>query len=260
MPVDGVPCPTCDRSFDTDRGMKIHHSRKHDESIGRRKSGDHPCPKEDCQRRFDTRQGMKTHHAQTHDESISGVWVECENCGSEKRTKPSYAEKREMFFCDDDCAGEWRKESGVTREKNNPRWKEKTEVSCDNCGDSKYLNPWEVEEDKENRFCDYNCLSEYRSENFVGENHPCWQGGTNDHQDYGENWQDRRQETLEDDCYTCQSCGDDSEQVSILHVHHVIPYEAFEEDALAHRDENLVTLCASCHRKWEGIPLRPILI
>lgn len=39
----------------------------------------HDCPS--CDEDFDTEHGMKTHHSQTHGESIARVERECENCG-----------------------------------------------------------------------------------------------------------------------------------------------------------------------------------
>jgi 5-methylcytosine-specific restriction endonuclease McrA len=47
-------------------------------------------------------------------------------------------------------------------------------------------------------------------------------------------------------------------------VHHIRPLRVFKEEydepewyELANDLDNLVSLCASCHHKWEGIPLRP---
>ncbi|MFC6825664.1 homing endonuclease associated repeat-containing protein [Halopelagius fulvigenes] len=86
---------------------------------------------------------------------------------------------------------------------------------------------------------------------------------------YGPNWQTRRERVLARDDHTCQACGLDSEKSRDrygkgLNVHHITPRNKFVEDGelnheQANRMENLVTLCISCHRTWEGIPLRPTL-
>jgi hypothetical protein len=55
-------------------------------------------------------------------------------------------------------------------------------------------------------------------------------------------WRERRREILERDGFECQECGDDSEG---LHVHHITPVS----DGGSDDDENLRTLCPSCHRK-----------
>jgi 5-methylcytosine-specific restriction endonuclease McrA len=45
-----------------------------------------------------------------------------------------------------------------------------------------------------------------------------------------------------------------------LDVHHIKPAQAFDDPTARNAMENLVTLCRSCHKKWEGIPLRPEVI
>lgn len=59
---------------------------------------------------------------------------------------------------------------------------------------------------------------------------------------YPSDWQERRQDTLERDNHTCQSCGAASTD---LHVHHKTPISEGGSHAL----ENLTTLCAECHSK-----------
>lgn len=84
---------------------------------------------------------------------------------------------------------------------------------------------------------------------------------------YGPNWRQRRKERLDKDGWECVVCNVDNHQHKdmynkSLHVHHIQPLRSFVENGrvnyeAANRITNLITLCAKCHRKWEGVPLRP---
>lgn len=95
----------------------------------------------------------------------------------------------------------------------------------------------------------------------AGEKHPNWKGG--DIYYYGPNWKEQRSKARERDNYTCQGCGiKESEYEKELSVHHIIPLRDFKtEDNFNYEQandlSNLVTLCSSCHSRWEGLPLRP---
>lgn len=84
--------------------------------------------------------------------------------------------------------------------------------------------------------------------------------------DYGPNWQEQRQKALQRDDYRCRTCGagpdfaghEKPQSGRGLHVHHVRPFRDFgyvpgdnETYRQANRLENLITLCASCHRRAE---------
>ena len=85
----------------------------------------------------------------------------------------------------------------------------------------------------------------------TGEDHYAWTGGHPRY--YGRNWREQRKKTLERDEHTCQDCGTKEE----LHVHHVHKIRSFDNPEDANYLENLTTLCQHCHKKWEGIPVRP---
>lgn len=53
----------------------------------------------------------------------------------------------------------------------------------------------------------------------------------------------------------CQACGTRKD----LHAHHIKPVREFDNREDAHFAANLVILCKSCHRKWEGRRERPRL-
>jgi len=92
-----------------------------------------------------------------------------------------------------------------------------------------------------------------------GENHPMWKGGRIE---YGAEWYEKRQQRLEQDGYKCVVCGKSDKKHNdqhghSLHVHHIKPVRSFDDPSDAHDLSNLVTLCVSCHNRWEGVPLRP---
>ena len=85
---------------------------------------------------------------------------------------------------------------------------------------------------------------------------PNWKGGYAS--DYGSNWKRMRDKTRERDGHTCQVCGHEwTEGEMKLDVHHITPIKKFDTPEKANTLDNLITLCRSCHKKWEGIPLRP---
>lgn len=59
-------------------------------------------------------------------------------------------------------------------------------------------------------------------------------------------WQKKRLEILNRDQFTCQQCG---EKESPLHVHH--KNYVFGKDPWDYPNDNLITLCKSCHSKEE---------
>lgn len=70
-----------------------------------------------------------------------------------------------------------------------------------------------------------------------------------------ERWKEARQAALARD-RVCQDCGASED----LHVHHIRPVKEHNDPEDAHHVGNLVVLCASCHRKWEGQDARPNLL
>lgn len=80
---------------------------------------------------------------------------------------------------------------------------------------------------------------------------------------YGANFPEQRKRTLERDDYQCQACSmlDDEHTARFghsLHCHHIkkarsfIPDDGTPDYEAMNDLSNLITLCASCHRKYEG--------
>lgn len=72
----------------------------------------------------------------------------------------------------------------------------------------------------------------------------------NDPINYGPDWNRQRNLARKRDQFSCQMCGA-PEGVESHHVHHKIPFRTFTSYLYANQLENLVTLCASCHKKAE---------
>jgi 5-methylcytosine-specific restriction endonuclease McrA len=182
--------------------------------------------------------------------------VECTNCGADIEKCYRRAKRHTRHFCDSSCMGEWQEKNWGGE--GNPRYT-KSEVDCANCGETLLRADWQFETN-ENHFCDFSCLGEYWQETGVrtGPNSPVWEGGDTV---YGNNWDERREEVLERDGYECQACGrsqseSESELGCDLHVHHRQPIREFDDPEVGNRLSNLVTLCQSCHMKWEHLPVQ----
>jgi len=76
--------------------------------------------------------------------------------------------------------------------------------------------------------------------------------------DYGPNWAQQREQARRRDGFKCRHCGLPEREDRRHDVHHVRPFRSFgyvpnenEHYRAANRLDNLVTLCASCHRRAE---------
>lgn len=124
---------------------------------------------------FASVRGMKSHHARSHGESIAGVAVVCNFCGEETRTRPSSLATNEHHFCDEICRGKWRSECLSGR--NAPLWSGGMEtIECHFCGDEIKRYRHEIERSERN-FCDATCRGAWRSDNWMVDDLPRWNGG-----------------------------------------------------------------------------------
>lgn len=264
-----VECPTCHEefgageTFSAERCMKFHHARTHGESLAEGKKK-RPCPEcgrtfwseaqvenhlEDvhngpkdpsecptCDVAFSSQQGVKVHHVNVHNESIATVERTCENCGETFDEWQSKAERGRGRFCERAC---YHAARGF-------------DVECSTCGKEIHVERGRFEK-YENVFCGTDCANEYKIV------HGRFAGSTY----YGPNWADQRQKARERDNNQCRACGKSNEDHRAehggqsLHVHHISPFGSFDSYLQANRKENLVTLCAGCHNRYEGIPVVP---
>jgi DEAD/DEAH box helicase domain-containing protein len=77
--------------------------------------------------------------------------------------------------------------------------------------------------------------------------------------EYGPNWKGQRQKVLARDGNRCRTCGAEARPGAGLHVHHIRPFRDYgyvpgknEAYLAANVEDNLVTLCPSCHRRAEA--------
>lgn len=176
--------------------------------------------------------------------------VECEYCGDSKEVRPSRLDYKEKFFCNFDCLGKFR--SQQTGEDARAWEGGKVEIQCEWCGDVDWVKPAEVED---SRFCTQDCMIQWRSQHFTGENHPRYKGGYERY--YGPNWRRQRRKARQRDNHECQICSLDREEHHEkwdceLVVHHIVRFDDFDEYEEANRLENLITLCKTCHGLVEG--------
>lgn len=82
-----------------------------------------------------------------------------------------------------------------------------------------------------------------------GEKNPGWRGGTSHDRNLRHDWKwkEARKRCYERDNWTCQDCGVKCRNKVRIQAHHLIARRDGGTDDL----ENLITLCASCHRKRE---------
>lgn len=131
------------------------------------------CPT--CGNTFDSEQGMKSHHTQAHGESLVKIERVCEECGEKYQTELGYADQSR--FCSRECWNSWQKgrsKPSLSGE-NNPSWKGgKVTLECEWCDDPYKIDPHAADE---SRFCSRECYGAWQKENLTGEDHHNWKGG-----------------------------------------------------------------------------------
>lgn len=244
--VDVTECPTCGRDdFDTERAMKSHHSQVHGESIKGRVVCCDVC--DDTFRKQKKKIQQHDNHYCCDDCRVEGrksrVTVSCNECDTDIEVIQSYAEKYDSIHCSESCR------------------KNTFTVECDFCGKTVQKNGYQKERSK-NYFCSNECHGMYKKENGIGrgKDNGMWSGGGVNY--YGQNWHEKRNEALERDNYECVVCGLDEERHQEkygngLHVHHIEPLRTFDDKCNGNSLDNLITMCSHCHKKWEGLMLRP---
>lgn len=216
------PCPTCGEVFDTDRGVKIHHSKIHGESIAGEviecgwcgetfrapESDDREFCSRECASKWlsENRRGADCYQ-------YAKVELECDWCGEPYKRAPANAEGSR--FCSRECQSKAQSEEFAG--------------------------------------------ADWHLHSVTGEDHPSFTGHPDY---YGENWSAQRENALDRDGYKCAICGmtNDAHRDTHgceLHVHHIEPLATFDTKVAANDLDNLLTLCRPCHAKWEGIPVVP---
>lgn len=253
--MDEHGCPSCDRRFDSRKGLAVHHWRSHGELL----------PNRDCRHcgaAFHAPHEQKYCSDSCREQAVSFEGRDnpnyrggtetgtCKSCGTEFEYYPS--EKRGLY-CQQCVETEaWRAPPSASGS-DNPRWLGgKRTVACTVCRADVERWPSEL---SENPVCSEECRREWLSESFAGEGHPNWKDGGSP--SYGPGWNEVRRRALERDGYQCRLCTTTRDELGRNpDVHHITPVReiaAADEHtpADAHFLQNVVCLCPSCHRKAE---------
>jgi 5-methylcytosine-specific restriction endonuclease McrA len=195
----------------------------------------------------------------------SGEWRTCETCGERFYLNPALANdpNRAGRFCSRPCAqpsitaahsgarrsAETRARMSIAnRAKPKPgRRKPPVAWTCIQCGKSHEWAGTRTAWASKRLFCDRACRFAHMREH--PEMNGRFRGG---HDKYmGPAWTERATQARERDGYACQDCGAAGSGQK-LDVHHLIPRRIFAGDWDTANDlDNLITLCARCHSRWE---------
>ncbi|WP_345893356.1 HNH endonuclease [Halorientalis brevis] len=251
--MNGRRCPECDRVFDTRNGLAIHHSKKHGEVLPNRQ-----C--HNCEGYFHSEHQKKYCSDVCREEAVSFAGANnpnynggretttCQICDQEFEYYPS--EKRGLYCPSCVETEQWRTPPTIEGQ-DHPRWSGgKQTVTCVVCGSEDERWPSEM---SDVIVCSEECRKQWLSEAFTGEGHPNWKGGGSP--SYGKGWNEIRSQALERDGYQCRVCGVTPDELDRNpDVHHIIPVRVYAESENhstedAHRLDNVISLCISCHRK-----------
>lgn len=197
-----------------------------------------------CTKEYTTPEGLRYHYRNTECEPDG---VDCPTCGETFKDKHAIRAHHSQTHGGPGIAG-------------------KAEVECSYCGKT-IERKLSIIEQNQRFYCSTECEGSWKSE---------YQGAYRWSDDkeyysgdyYGANWERQREKRLEVDEYKCVACGMTNEehkekQGRSLSVHHIRDIDEFRDPETnevpneANKISNLITMCRPCHKKWEGLPLRP---
>lgn len=167
----GAQCPKCDRSFDTENGMKTHHVQVHGGSIAGVEStcdwcGEtfrHPStePGAYCSRGCKDQSLTERYTGDSNPNGTNRVELECPVCECAFEAPASEADRR--VCCSLDCVGEWQSRTRVGEA--HPNYKGAVELECEECGGEFEVTPARQDTAK---YCSKECVADA----FSGRDHP----------------------------------------------------------------------------------------
>lgn len=168
--------------------------------------------------------------------------VPCVVCGRMVERQAQRLQILKHSFCTRTCWSAWLL-IHVPRGKKHPQYKERTLVTCDWCG-AEFARL--VSRMHQRNLCGVPCRTAWQRESgyITQEKSPTWRGGHNDYR--GPDWDRQKKLAMKRDKGICQKCG-----VKAVEVHHLRPYQLFENSTEANKLENLQSLCKQCHTKTE---------
>ena len=210
------------------------------------------CDRDD----FKSQSGVKIHHSKIHNESIAGVEVSCAWCDKTLRRRKYRVEGNDNQFCDESCQGQYYQNCMKPSEA--PRWEGGKEMrDCEICGKGFETHPGR-ETRFCSRKCHGKFISKTQSGeghpnwkggkvNYYGEN---WQ----QQRDKARKRDDGECQI----CSVTEEELDrelDVHHITPVRIFKDNYGEMWWKKA--NKLDNLICVCQSCHQKWEGIPLRP---
>lgn len=183
MPV--MPkCPTCSKRCRTLQGVRIHHTRVHDDVLPNR-----TC--EGCNTEFydPKAQLVFCEDCNPNAGENNGNWkdaMETTICNRCNTTFDYYPSEKPGIYCAD-CVAD-----GAVPERPDLRV-DRLNVNCRYCNKSMKVLPSRVRGNTYGVFCEQECYAEWLSATIVGERHHQWEGGTFP---YGEGWWSLRRRAL----------------------------------------------------------------
>ncbi len=173
------------------------------------------------------------------------IKFKCAVCGKKIwRSKSQVTSKYQ--FCSRDCSYKGRSlgyvERTITKPYNTVKSLEE-EKQCLLCHTNFFTRK------TKQKYCTRHCFEQSHKERMRGSNNPSYiDGRSKNTRCYrGDDWKDIRKKIYERDQWTCQDCGKHCEGREIQ-CHHIIPYKETQDNS----EDNLVTLCVSCHGKYGG--------
>ena len=164
--TDAFPCPTCERVFDSNRGVKVHHKRMHGSSIAGVETTCEWCnttfrkPPSEAGRSENDFCSYECNHNWQSKHRDTKVTIECEWCGGSFREKPGRAEDRR--FCSNECFGNHFSEE----------YSDQVTRPCRECRTDVTRCSSHMPDD--DPFCSRECFYNWRSKHYGGEQNPCW--------------------------------------------------------------------------------------
>lgn len=159
----------------------------------------------------------------------------CVVCGKEYEKYPSKAKGSKC--CCRQCAQKYASSCSPLTQKRGIYKK------CIMCGNEYYRNQYAANDNnKKSKFCSRECKDKHHSLYNVGEKSNLYKNGN--YQGYGANWTKQRKLVRERDV-VCQICSGLGKRK--LTIHHIRPFDTFDNYIEANNSENLIGLCESCH-------------
>lgn len=230
-----MDCPTCGKSLSTEQGMRQHHTKVHGDPLPNRTCAD-------CGVEFYDAKARRTYCEDCYSEggekngNYSGAKAvsECRRCGDSFEYYPS---DKEGVYCPS-CVKQANEFLGTPYAETVEV--ERIERTCDYCDEQMTVLACERRQGH-GRFCSDDCKHSWMSDQF-GEGEAVYNG----------RWRQVRRKALQRDDYRCQKCGDRAHELGQNpDVHHIRPVRTFEDPQRAHRLDNLISLCKSCHARVE---------